>query len=351
MNLHVFNPEHDLALAAHLSNFTAPHAGRALRADLGFLPACWADEGDAVLVEDKQVALQRFRRLSASTRKHFATPFFVTKTDLRSFQFDRIEPWGWDLAIRTQLLRCGVEERLMPTTDEIDKIRMLSHRSFSAKVLSEINILGTTGDAVLCTKTDEIAEKAVKHRQLVLKAPWSSSGRGIRFVSGGEMNTSLYGWIRNMLRTQGGIMAEPYYNKVRDFGMEFNVDSEGHVNYLGLSLFHTANGAYTGNILATEDVKMEMLGRYVSESQLAAVKESLVFATERLLAGRYHGPFGVDMMVVKENGEILIHPCVEINIRRTMGHAALSLSSTDASIKRVMRITLEGHYKMRTRKI
>ena len=42
MKLHIFNPEHDLALAANLSNFTAPHAGRQLRADLGFIPAIWA---------------------------------------------------------------------------------------------------------------------------------------------------------------------------------------------------------------------------------------------------------------------------------------------------------------------
>ena len=39
MNIHVFNPEHDIALASNLANFTAPHAGRQLRADLGFLPA------------------------------------------------------------------------------------------------------------------------------------------------------------------------------------------------------------------------------------------------------------------------------------------------------------------------
>ena len=49
--LHIFNPEHDIALASNLTNFTAPHAGRQLRADLGFLPALWADEGDYVWVE------------------------------------------------------------------------------------------------------------------------------------------------------------------------------------------------------------------------------------------------------------------------------------------------------------
>ena len=32
--LHLFNPEHDIALAANLAHFTAPLAGRQLRADL-----------------------------------------------------------------------------------------------------------------------------------------------------------------------------------------------------------------------------------------------------------------------------------------------------------------------------
>ena len=41
MKLHIFNPEHDLALAANLKQFTAPHAGRQLRSDLAFIPALW----------------------------------------------------------------------------------------------------------------------------------------------------------------------------------------------------------------------------------------------------------------------------------------------------------------------
>ena len=38
MRLHIFNPEHDIALAADMERFTAPHAGRQMRASLGFLP-------------------------------------------------------------------------------------------------------------------------------------------------------------------------------------------------------------------------------------------------------------------------------------------------------------------------
>jgi hypothetical protein len=38
------------------------------------------------------------------------------------------------------------------------------------------------------------------------------------------------------------------------------------------------------------------------------------------------------------NGQCKLHPCVEINLRRTMGHVALALSPKDDDLRRVMRI-------------
>ena len=63
------------------------------------------------------------------------------------------------------------------------------------------------------------------------------------------------------------------------------------------------------------------------------------------------GPFGIDMMIVK--GEKYgLHPCVEINLRRTMGHVALSLSPTDDDVVRVMRIEYnEGQYRMKIERV
>ena len=135
--------------------------------------------------------------------------------------------------------------------------------------------------------------------------------------------------------------------------MEFFSDGKGNIEYLGLSLFHAANGAYVGNILATEPVKEEMINHYVPMKTLKCIQEKIKLLTGRLYKGKYKGPFGVDMMVVegKEGRGFLLHPCVEINLRRTMGHVALSLSPEDDSAKRVMRIILEGNYKLRTRKM
>ncbi len=81
-NLHIFNPEHDIALASNLTNFTAPHAGRQLRADLGFLPALWADEGDYVLVEDADYAALAYRR---ATKGRKCRVEWVTKAAPVSF--------------------------------------------------------------------------------------------------------------------------------------------------------------------------------------------------------------------------------------------------------------------------
>lgn len=89
MKLLVFNPEHDLALAANLSNFTAPHAGRQLRADLGFVPAIWAAADDFVLVENVEDAERRFLRL---TRRPFGR--FIAKDLLCKLQFSAVDVWG-----------------------------------------------------------------------------------------------------------------------------------------------------------------------------------------------------------------------------------------------------------------
>ena len=136
MTLHVFNPEHDLALASGLSNFTAPHAGRRLRADLGYLPALWAGEGDCVLVEHVDQARRAYGRLRA--RVGGSPCRFVDKSQLPHLPIDRVSPWGWDLALRAALIRYGVPAEACPSESDIAAIRDLSHRRLAAEVLHRL---------------------------------------------------------------------------------------------------------------------------------------------------------------------------------------------------------------------
>lgn len=327
--LHIFNPEHDIALAANLSNFTAPHAGRRLRHDLGYLPAVWAAPEDYVLVDDVEVAKKAFSRLMHRQYSHFIDKHLLSTL---SAQFSTVSPWGWDLALRSLLLRCGV--CAVPSEEDVAGIRDLSHRKHAVDLLRELDFDGTTGCSWCADTVVEVQQAIRNHSRIVVKAPWSSSGRGIRFIDG-ALDEYQKRWIENVVARQRCVVIENYCHKVKDFGMEFESDGEGGVNYLGLSLFHTQNAAYTGNILATEEEKLEMISRYISVDRLNVVKEKICTVLGALYKDRYKGPFGIDMMIVRgsengqwsmANGQFLLHPCVEINLRRTMGHVAIELS-------------------------
>ena len=353
MTLHIFNPEHDIALASGLQYFTAPHAGRALRADLGWLPAIWADTSDAVLVDETDVAEKGLKRLKAKTP---CCRFIKTRKDIAPSELryvDYIEPWGWDASLKEQLRRYGISEQVLPSDEQIAKIRALSHRRTSAQLLSMFQgHTGIVGEAKECTTSEDVSALLKQWGKVVIKAPWSSSGRGVRFVED-ELTPSLVGWLQNILKSQGSVMVEPYYNKVKDFGMEFQADGKGNVSYLGLSLFHTQNGAYTGNLLATESHKEAEISKYVPLPLLEEVKAITCQYLGEITNRAYEGPFGIDMMIVGNTEGFDLHPCVEINLRRTMGHVALSLTklinpTQDDEIVRVMRICYEDNqYKLK----
>jgi len=351
--LHIFNPEHDIALAANLSNFTAPHAGRQLRHDLGYLPALWAGGDDYVLVENVEDARRDFARLM-----HRQFDGFIDKRQLSTINsklstlnsnLSTIEPWGWDLALLSFLMRYGVGA--VPTEEEIAVIRDLSHRKYAVDLLRALAFEGTTGTSWRADTMVEVKQALRYNQKIVVKAPWSSSGRGVRFIE--EPVPMIQRWIENVIAAQGSVVIESYCHKVKDFGMEFESDGRGNVRYLGLSLFHTENGAYTGNILALEEEKQEMINRYLSEDLLKAVREKICTYLGALYKGKYAGPFGVDMMVVRGDDEqnFLLNPCVEINLRRTMGHVALALSKQCPS-DHVMRIDYSDNtYKLRIKQI
>ena len=349
MILHVFNPEHDLALASNLSNFTAPHAGRQLRQDLGWLPALWAGDDDFILVDHVKNAQRSYGRLRIRMQEIGVNRQFVDKTQLARLDITEVRPWGWNLALRSSLLRYGVT--VVPSEEEIAGIRELSHRRYAISLLGSLQESGTTGISYEADSVTDVLHYQRYYGIIVVKAPWSSSGRGIRFFDDSP-NACQERWIHNVIDRQGSVVVEPYYHKVKDFGMEFESDGKGRVHYLGLSLFITRNGAYKGNVLMIEEMKEELLSRYVSVGLLRSVQEKICSELGNLYKDRYKGPFGVDMMIVAQpdGGGLLLHPCVEINLRRTMGHVALSFPPFLDGCPRVMQIVLTDKYRMRVRK-
>ena len=351
MKLHIFNPEHDLALAANLRQFTAPHAGRQLRSDLAYIPALWADKGDLVLVDDIDNALDKVRHLGERISDRVE---FITKPQLehmlKSEFIDSVHPWGWDLSLKEELKRIGMPEIMCPTDSTINKVREISSRQWAAEHLQQ--------GVVYAKSYEQVKERVMLLGKAVVKAPWSSSGRGVRYVSTVDFRTDVdypafQRWASNIIFHQGGVTVEPYYNKVRDFGMEFEM-RDGKAVYKGLSLFDTVKNAYTGNMLCTEEDKVKMLEKYVSKDTLSSVQQKLMTKIEPSLKDVYSGPFGVDLMICTKsetdqwggtlpaNGDFALVPCVELNLRRTMGHVALDLAKI-ANEGSLMRVDCDGN--------
>ena len=331
MTLHVFNPEHDLALAFGGGNFTPPHAARQLRHDLGFLPALWASDGDFVLVDDIDAALARSRHLPV------AEVCYVTAGDLPALLSSAtdvcsVSAWGWDAALCHALKGFSV-----PDENRLAAIREISSRAWAARHL------GNQGTQ--CFSVEEARDACERLGAFVLKAPWSSSGRGVRYKAD-------WRWVSAVIRHQGSVMAEPYYNKVKDFAMEFEALADGRIRYLGLSVFDTVHGQYTGSMLASERDKRKYLNRWLGDGTLDAARDGIIQGIGDRFRTIYTGPFGVDMMVTGDAEGYHLQSCVELNLRRTMGHVALALTERlnpdGLRPMRLMRVGYDGsHYHLR----
>lgn len=327
--LHLFNPWHDLALANGDANYQPPLPARQMADDLCTLPAWNACKGDLILVPDIAMARQWQDHLPlALPEVHWTSlhaPFPET---------GQICPWGWDAPTCKMIRLWAGEERataLCPSAEKLERLRTLSGRRNAVLLLSQLtqNTPYYIGESSWCTDEEEIRMATERYGPSLCKAPWSSSGKGLRFCRNGYASP-LDGWCRRMLATQGGVAVEPLYDRAADFAMEFHSNGKGEIRFCGYSLFTTnGNGAYTGNVLAT-DPELERrilssLPENSSPSLLAGLRQSIREILADGIGTSYAGPFGVDMMLCRPAGAdapLQIHPCVEINLRNNMGWLA-----------------------------
>lgn len=236
--------------------------------------------------------------------------------------------WGWNRSFVNKLK--GLPG--LPTDEQLADIRRLSSRRTAVEMLPAIRKQlpeGTTIGESWFVKNEQDLEKCIKdnYRRMIFKAPYSGSGRGLRLVDRdelGSLNLKVH-------KSQGGVVVEPYYSgKVADFALEY-LCTPSEVSFLGLSLFSTdERNVYSGNVIAPQSVLWQRLNNMV----LSFDFEQLINVVKKELAcrfiGHYLGPIGVDMMIVQgdeRNAKYYIHPCVEVNVRRTMGELSLHLLS------------------------
>ena len=328
MILHVFNPDNDMALANGSPGYTPPANIQRMMEHTALLPTRWARPGEGVLVKDRVWVVEEPAPKTEDWTEDIATgkghwiPVSACLGDV-----EEVRPWGWSPALCHRLQAVGIPARLMPSAGQLATLRELSGRQQAVRMLREVQPLHPcyVGQSVYCTSEEAVREALSRWPNTLLKAPWSSSGKGLRYGQGGQEET-LRGWYQRILTQQGAVVVEPLYDKLHDFAMEFFSDGEGHVTYRGLSLFTThSNGAYKGNLLWPEARKMQWMEERLAEmdipdSVLVTLRAALEQRLSALVGTAYRGPLGVDMMLVRGG---FIHPCVEINLRMTMGYVSI----------------------------
>ena len=354
MVLHIYNPSHDEALAVNRVPYCPSSAARRTGEMFWDVAKWWKAPDDVIL--------------------HLPDDGSLRGVEVPDWSgVERIEPWGWDRHIVGVLRKLGAPEHLLPTDSQLDRIRALSSRHTTVKVLERLDSIlqrvaehdrprplsilqrvaehnsphavasalpilraesrWCTDEAAALTAIEEFGGRAV------LKLPWSCSGRGVWTT---ESASSLQR-IRKSLREQGAVEVEPWYEKVADFAMEFEADARGRVSYVGLSVFATHDGGgYAGNVVAPQEVlrrdlesraacplpledvlRRDLESRAACPLPLEAVADCLCEALTDVLAGDYVGPLGVDMILTPAG----IHPCIEVNLRNTMGRVAIFQAS------------------------
>lgn len=318
--IHLFNPENDLALAHGKSNYTAPPNAMALHHAGEALPFWFANSNDAVIAPNLDIKWLEGIKSKTNIKASIFNP------SIHTIEY-KARPWGWSLDALRQLTNAGVGNNALIPSSQIEGIRQLSHRRTTIEILSRLNETLTFQLPPLPfeakTPYDVIAF-AKKHNGCFIKSPWSSSGRGV--VNASTLSErELIRRAEGIIKRQGSIMCEVSLDKRIDFAMLFYSDGTS-VKQIGYSLFFTGNStAYSGNIVTSDTLIEKYLSTMISIEQLHNTSYALESVLTDIIVPRYTGFFGIDMLIYNENGANKIAPCIEVNLRMTMGIVAWHL--------------------------
>lgn len=311
-------------------NYTAPGNIQRMREELALLPVWYAAPHDFVWVKEP-VPIDSFTALP-SDFPALATQ--VNPHELTTSSFPLMEACPWGLSPQSihafEEVQQTCEKIHIPTWKEA--YTTLINRKTAAICLDKIReqlpgvSLPTT--PTFCSSMSEV-QLYMKHHlpPFMFKMLYSSSGRGLLWIEDPELQEKDAEWVTGAIRKQENISIEQGLEKKLDFAMEFYIKESGETSFEGLSLFETAGKRfYSGNRLEPQEKMQKKITEWIGEESYREVQTVVSRVLKEVYGGIYTGYLGVDMMVyTNERGEVTIHPCVEINMRYTMGMVALRI--------------------------
>jgi hypothetical protein len=326
-----FNPGHETAVL-NASKYYQPKANQLkMQKELAFLPAWYALPSDFILIDKSlpDAFLSDLTDLNPIAQAITTSDLIDKKNSLARLSIDL---WGISPQSIYFFEKLNVFHHLEWQIPQWkDEFRLLGSRFTSRKILSSlIDTIPEIEKEILphfFSDLDEI-EKQVIHSQTkqIIKSPYSSSGRGLVWLPPGKLAQSERQILSGMLKRQSQISMEKALDRQLDFSMHFEVNKAGKAEFIGYSVFQTnSKGAFEKSFLANQKELEKKITFYIAPCLLLRVKIQLTQLIGDVFAPYYAGNIGVDMLVYSSGNQYNLHPCVEINMRKSMGFLAIQM--------------------------
>ncbi len=335
-----FNPTCEFAIANGSPNWQPNKLLQKMEDDFSALPLFFGKKGDYVLVN--KIPSKEF--IDSLRQFSIDIPDFVLQTsayndrEFLNLPKNKLLPWGWSPAVHKFLApikeSCSQAFKQSPAFDWKPEHREITSRKFAGEILTHF-LSGFNSESFLpaefapkiCTSQKDFELALHNWGEIMVKAPWSSSGRGLQPITKTPVHPKVWEKVMGIVKEQGYAVAEPYLNKVLDFSFQFELKM-GKVEFLGISNFSTnKKGQYEGNFLNGLPLNIDKRVLEFVEFAISEIRQPLIKTLENSkMATYYEGVFGVDTLIYSDAANKLkINPCLEINVRHTMGLLALRL--------------------------
>jgi hypothetical protein len=338
-DVYLFNPTCEYAVANGNGSWQPNRILQQMEADLASLPLFFAQKNDYVLLDNAPSAnyLQSLRKLPVEV------PQFRLKTAINHDKFvclpkNRLIPWGWSPAAHKLFkpikLSCSNDFLQSPVSDWKTAYQKYYSKKYGIEFLQQLvsdfpspYFIAEEQIGQICYSQQDF-EALLKHwGKLMVKAPWSSSGRGLQPISKTPVHPKVWEKLLGIVKEQGCAVVEPLLDKKLDMAFQFEI-SKGQVYFIGISNFSAdQKGQYMGNNLnGLPPTLNEEVKRFALKMQKLLVQPLNQMLEKSELVENYEGFLGVDTLIFREdNGELKINPCLEINLRMNMGLLSLQL--------------------------
>lgn len=353
-DLYFFNPTCEYAVGNGSPNWQANQLLQKMETDLDLLPMFFATSDDFVLVENKPNPqhLEKLRQLGIQIPRLLQKEEAFSKPGSLLQNLNSLKPWGWSPAAHKYLepFKEFTSEsfKKSPVFNWQAEYRDLYSKKYSLRILHRlltefpnIHFIEKEQTASVCTQKEDFEKLIGSWPNLMIKAPWSSSGRGLQTVTKTPIHEKVWEKMLGIVKEQGYALAEPLLNKKLDLALEFEIKNQ-KITFVGISNFTAdSRGRYQGNHLNGLPASVDANVLEFAQSVPKMVIEPIIRVLETSeIAHSYEGYFGVDTLIFEDkSGKLKINPCLEINLRYNMGLLAIRLEQTLAP-------ALKGMYKI-----